>query len=205
MKILKSFGELNWNKSIDLQQPNRNKPKPNRKHQIQRRKYHDREQELIYWLQWIILFNGLTWFAASQFLQLVHFSSSIFISVNVMHRALNFMLTLSQSRKHGTHKKNAAMVFFSLKILVFFISCKISKMKQRTESTKYIAIKPAQVTWPNVLIAKIHKTSKIIAWLKWNGIKCQYAATLATLTYLLILIFANYFQTNQQQRNNWFY
>lgn len=105
MKILKRFGELNWNKSIDLQQPNRNKPKPNRKHQIQRRKYHDREQELIYWLQWIILFNGLTWFAASQFLQLVHFSSSIFISVNVMHRALNFMLTLSQSRKHGTHKK----------------------------------------------------------------------------------------------------
>lgn len=48
----------------------------------------------------------------------------------------------------------------------FFISCEISKMKQRTESTKYIAIKPAQLTWPNVLIAKIHKTSKIIAWLK---------------------------------------
>lgn len=83
-----------------------------------------------------------------------------------MHRALNFMLTLSQSRKHGTHKKKPGYGLLQSQHIGFFISCKISKMKQRTESTKYIAIKPAQLTWPNVLIAKIHKTSKIIAWLK---------------------------------------
>lgn len=117
-KILKRFVELNWNKSIDLQQPNRTKPKtsnPTEKTSRQRARAHLFDCNESFCLMGWLGLRLLNFCSLCIFHHRYSFQSTLcivlWISCSLSHKPENM---------EHLEKKNAAMVFFSLNMLVFF-------------------------------------------------------------------------------------